>query len=32
MKKTYNDEVRVETPGGLAIYYVTEVSYASPQE
>ncbi len=30
MKKTVDDEVRVETPGGLAVYYVLEVRYEPP--
>jgi len=30
MKKTLEDEVRVETPAGLKIYYVVEVSYEAP--
>jgi len=27
MKKTVDDEIRVETPGGLLVYYVVQVSY-----
>lgn len=30
MKKTVGDEVRVETPNGLAVYSVVEVRYAPP--
>jgi transcription elongation factor GreB len=30
LKKTVDDEARVETPGGLAVYYVIEVSYEPP--
>ena len=30
MKKTVGDEVRVETPSGLLVYYVVEVSYEPP--
>ncbi|MCX7109313.1 MAG: transcription elongation factor GreB [Proteobacteria bacterium] len=30
MKKTVDDEARVETPNGLMIYYVVEVSYEPP--
>ena len=32
MKKTVDDEIRVETPGGLLVYYVVDVSYESPQQ
>jgi transcription elongation factor GreB len=32
LKKTVDDEARVETPGGLAVYYVLEVSYKPPSE
>ncbi|MDD5035338.1 MAG: transcription elongation factor GreB [Methylococcaceae bacterium] len=31
MKKTVDDEVRVETPSGPMIYYVLEIAYAPPQ-
>ena len=32
MKKTVDDEAQVETPAGLALYYVLAVSYAPPGE
>ncbi len=32
MKKTVDDEIRVETPSGLKIYYVVEVRYAPPEQ
>ena len=31
MKKTVDDEVRVETQSGLMVYYVVEVSYEPPE-
>jgi len=32
MKKTIDDEVQVETPSGLAVYYVVGVSYEPPAQ
>ena len=32
MKKTVDDEVRVETPSGVQVYYVVEVGYEPPEE